>query len=265
MNERKRPEPITDFQVHDLGGGLWNITAPPMRFQQYLLLGGEKALLIDTGFGLGSLKKVVDGITKLPVVLVNTHAHPDHSGGNAEFGRPYLHPADNELYAAKCSYEARLDEMTNMWHLPADTLQPTPPEPVAMEDGTVFELGGRRVTVIHTPGHTRGSVCLFDEMSGALFAGDNLNAMATGMTEACAADISEFLASLKKLAALPVTAVYTGHMPARVEADIIADKIACCERILAGDMGEEENSPRGQGRMVRGGKTGIHFRPDLAK
>lgn len=265
MDRRQRPEPIRDFEVHELGNGIINITAPPMRFQQYLLLGGEKALLIDTGFGLGSLKKVVDGITKLPVVLMNTHGHPDHGGGNAEFGRPFLHPADNELYAAKCSYEARLDELTKMWHLSADMLQPTPPEPVPLEDGTVFDLGGRRVTVIHTPGHTRGSVCLFDENTGALFAGDNLNAMATGMTEDCAADMSEYLASMKKLQTLAVTSVYTGHMPARVGPEIIQTKIEIAERILSGEQGEYRKTPMGEGYELRLGGTAISYRPDRVK
>ena len=97
MEQKKRPEPIKEYSVNDLGSGIYNITAPPMRFQQYLVLGEEKALLIDSGFGLGSLKKVVDGLTDLPVVLVNTHGHPDHGGGNGEFGSPYLHPDDNEL------------------------------------------------------------------------------------------------------------------------------------------------------------------------
>lgn len=267
MEMKKRPEPIRDFQTHDMGDGIFNITAPPMRFQQYLVLGQEKALLIDTGFGLGSLKAVVEGIANLPVVLLNTHGHPDHGGGNAEFGRPLLHPADHALYAEKCSYASRYDELTRLWHMEelADKLQKELPEPLPLADGARIDLGDRVLTVLHTPGHTRGSVCVFDEKTGALFAGDNLNAMATGMTEDCAASIGEFLEALKKLAALPVTAVYTGHIPARVEPDVIAGKIECCEKILAGEPGEVENSPRGHGVMMRAGGTGIHYRPELAR
>jgi len=267
MEARKRPEPIKDFQVQDLGEGIFNITAPPMRFQQYLVLGQEKALLIDTGFGLGSLKKIVDGITGLPIVLLNTHGHPDHGGGNAEFGRPLLHPADNELYAEACSYEYRYDELTRLWHMDeeAHKLQKERPEPLPVADGSLIDLGGRVLTVIHTPGHTMGSLCVFDEKTGSLFAGDNLNAMATGMTESCASSIREFLASLKKLETFPVKAVYTGHMPARVEPSVIAGKIQCCEKILAGEPAEVENTPRGSGLMMRAGGTGIHYRAELAQ
>lgn len=263
MEQRKRPEPIKDYIVTDLGEGIFNITAPPMRFQQYLVLGGEKALLIDSGFGLGSLKKVVDGLTKLPVILVNTHGHPDHGGGNAEFGRPLLHPDDNELYACKCSFEARLDEAAH-WGLEnaAEQLQPTPPEPLPLEDGHVFDLGGRNLRVIHTPGHSRGSVCILDERTGTLFTGDNVQGMATALTESCAVCVSDYLASMERLAALPVKAICTGHMPAVLTPDYIDKKIRCARRILAGDPPETVRSRTGEclGMTVDG--TSIHYTRD---
>ena len=250
----------------DLGNGIFNITAPPMRFQQYLVLGEEKALLIDSGFGMDSLKKTVDGLTDLPIILVNTHGHPDHGGGNAEFGSPWLHPADNDLYVYKCAYETRFEE-ANHWGVEdvERRLQPTPPAPIPMEDGHVFDLGGRTLTVIHTPGHSHGSVCILDAQTGTLFAGDNLNAMATALTEDCATTVSEFLASMEKLAALPVTSICTGHMPAVISADYIGKKIECARRILAGEKGEYIKTPMGEGYKLTVDGTGIHYTPDRAK
>ncbi len=266
MENKKRPEPITEFITTDLGNGIINITAPPMRFQQYLVLGEEKALLIDSGFGLDSLKKVINGLTDLPIILVNTHGHPDHGGGNAEFGSPWLHPADNDLYAYKCAYETRLEEASH-WDVKdvKDRLQPTPPAPIPMEDGQVFDLGGRTLTVIHTPGHSRGSVCILDSRTGVLFAGDNLNAMATALVEDCATTVSEFLTSMEKLAALPVTAVCTGHMPAVISADIIGKKIECARRILAGEQGEYLKTHMGEGYKLNVDGTGIHYTLDRVK
>lgn len=265
MEKGKRPEPLKEAVVTDLGNGIINITNPPMRFQSYLVLGREKALLIDTGFGLGSLKKIVDGLTALPVILVNTHGHPDHGGGNAEFGRPLLHPADNALYAFKCSYEERLDEASH-WGIEdaAQRLQPTPPEPLALEDGHVFELGGRRLTVIYTPGHSMGSVCIFDEQTGYLFTGDNTQAMATALVEECASNVSTYLASMEKLAALPVRALCTGHMPAVVPPDIIEKKIRCARRILAGEQPEQVRSRGGECLGMTEDGTAIHYTADRA-
>lgn len=265
MEQRKRPELLKEPVVNDLGNGIINITTPPMRFQSYLVLGGEKALLIDSGFGVGSLKEIVDGLTGLPLILVNTHGHPDHGGGNAQFGRPLLHPADNELYAHKCSYEQRLDEAKH-WGLEdaAEKLQPTPPGPLPLEDGHVFDLGGRRLTVIHTPGHSMGSVCIFDEQTGYLFTGDNTQAMATALVEDCASNVSTYLASMEKLAALPVKALCTGHMPAVVSPDIIEKKIQCARRVLAGEQPEHVRARNGEclGMTVDG--TSIHYTADRA-
>ena len=265
MEQRKRPEPLKEYLVNDIGNGIINITAPPMRFQQYLVLGGEAALLIDSGFGMGSLKKVVDSLTDLPVVLVNTHGHPDHCGGNAEFGSPYLHPDDNELYARKCSYEMRLDEAMH-WGIEdaAQRLQKELPAPIPMEDGHVFDLGGRKLTVYHTPGHSRGSVCIFDAQTGFLFAGDNLNAMATALLEECAANVSTYLSSMEKIAKLPVKKVCTGHMPALVEPDCIGKKIECARRILAGELGEFVQGRMGDGYMLTVDGTSIHYTADRA-
>ena len=266
MEKKNRPEPLKEYTVTDLGNGIFNITAPPMRFQQYLVLGANKALLIDSGFGVDSLKQVVDGLTDLPVVLVNTHGHPDHGGGNAEFGSPWLHPADNDLYAYKCAYETRLEE-ANHWGVEdvEQRLQPTPPPPIPMEDGHVFDLGGRTLQVIHTPGHSRGSVCIFDELTGALFAGDNLNAMATALTEDCAATVSEYMTSMKKLLELPVAFVCIGHMPAVLSPDCIGKKIECARRILQGEQGEYVKTPMGEGYKLTVDGVSIHYAADRAR
>lgn len=265
MEQKKRPEPLKEYLVNDLGNGIINITAPPMRFQQYLVLGEKRALLIDSGFGLDSLKKVVDGLTDLPIILVNTHGHPDHGGGNAEFGRPYLHPDDNELYAYKCAYETRLEEALH-WGVEdvAQRLQCELPDPIPMEDGHVFDLGGRKLTVYHTPGHSRGSVCVLDEQTGYLFAGDNLNAMATALLEDCATNVSTYLASVEKIAKLPVKAICTGHMPAVLTPDYIEKKIECARRVLSGELGEFVKGRMGDGYMITVDGTSIHYTPDRA-
>lgn len=260
---RKRPEPIKTFMTQDLGNGIINITAPPMRFQQYLVLGSEKALLIDTGFGMGSLKAVIDGLTQLPILLINTHGHPDHGGGNAEFGAPLLHPADNDLYAYKCARETRLEEVTR-WGLAeeADKLQPTPLAPIPVEDGTVIDLGDRKLTVHHTPGHTAGSICIFDEQTGYLFTGDNVMGMATALTEPSATSVAVYLASMEKIAKLPVKMVCTGHMPPVISPETIHSKIECARKILAGEQGEFIQTPMGSGYMMTVNGTSVHYTPD---
>lgn len=231
-----RPAPIRDFEVADKGNGIFEITAPPMRFKQYLLVGEEKALLIDTGFGMGSLKAVVQKLTDKPIVLVNTHGHPDHGGGNSEFGAPYLHPADRELYAYKCA-DARFEE-ARQWPVGNVKLQPYQAETLPLEDGQIFKLGGRVVETLYTPGHTAGSVCFFDQLTGALFTGDNTNQNGVFIDNQSPGTVTEYLESLQKMKALSPTVLYTGHMPGAVAPEQLDKLIGCAEKVLAGEKGE---------------------------
>ena len=251
-----RPAPIREHTVDSKGNGIFEITSPPMRFKQYLIVGSEKALLIDSGFGMGSLRTVVEKLTDKPVVLVNTHGHPDHGGGNAEFGTPYLHQADRELYAYKCS-DARFEEASH-WPIDGEVhLQPYQPETIPLEDGQVFDLGDRLVEAIYTPGHTKGSVSFYDRLTGALFTGDNTNQNGVFIDNMSPATVTDYLTSLKKMKALSPSVLYTGHMPGAVAPEQLDKLIGCAEKVISGEKGEYMD-----GRMSSGWKIeneGVSF------
>lgn len=148
-----------------------------------LIVGEERALLIDTGVGNYDLKSLVESITDLPYDVALTHGHGDHIGGLGQFDTAYLHPADWEQVE---NFEPEriagyIDRM-----LPNDTwgcfdvptaLLPWEKKPrlLPLSDGQVFDLGGRKVTVYEAPGHTRGEVVFVDHMSRILFSGDAAN------------------------------------------------------------------------------------------
>ena len=171
---------------------------------QYLLIGEERALLIDTGTGLYDVKKTVETLTNKPYDVVVTHMHGDHNGGSDQFETVWMHPADIALVPgarAMGDPEAvrrklqRMEEMKTVGHyetgtfgynwprydhiFPYETLERIVPEQSTvyqpLQDGQVFELGKRPVTVYHTPGHTPGSVSLLDHKRRILFAGDAMN------------------------------------------------------------------------------------------
>ncbi len=147
----------------------------------YLIVGTERALLIDTGTGDDDLTARIREITDLPVTVAATHGHVDHIGGAGQFDELYLHPDDFSMVkSVTVSYRraffllykftpAVLKNNIHVWSFKKTET----PEIIPMEDGHVFDLGGRKVTVTHTPGHTKGSVMFYDDKSNLIFGGDN--------------------------------------------------------------------------------------------
>ena len=159
-------------------------------------------------------------------VLVVTHAHLDHVGAAYEFDDRRMHASsriDGTLAASLRGPElARL--MGQDWTLPdllIDEL-PTPgydvdgyaiaaaPMTSTLAEGDVIDLGDRQLRVLHLPGHTPGSICLHDEAGGALFSGDVIYDDVL-LDELRESDISDYLATMRRLRTLPVRVVYPGH------------------------------------------------------
>lgn len=129
--------------------GIWNLT-PSEDSAAFLVLGNTQALLIDTSFGRVSLPPLIEGITNLPVTLVNTHGHGDHVGGNKEFPKFYLHPFDIPIMNGNNSNAK------------------------SVEEGDSFDLGNKSLKVIHIPGHSPGSIALLCMEDRVIFTGDML-------------------------------------------------------------------------------------------
>ena len=132
----------------------------------YLLIGEDKALLQDTGYGNADLKSYVAGLTEKPLIVVNSHIHPDHSGGNQQFGEILVLEEETEhtepVYFPQPGERARCElvKASGDYHfrrVPA---------------GTVLDLGGREVELLRLEGHTKGSMVLLDHNTRLLFSGD---------------------------------------------------------------------------------------------
>lgn len=147
----------------------------------YLIVGPRKALLIDTSFGIGDLKGLCDTISGgKPLVVVNTHSHPDHSYGNCRFDAVYCHPfciPELEMHQ-KHMWDRLMDENgKGIWMNFTRSDLPVFQKYQLLEcpDGTVFHLGGGlEIEAIHTPGHHSGHICLLDRKHRLLFAGDSI-------------------------------------------------------------------------------------------
>ena len=184
----------------------------------YLLLGSEKALLIDTGLGVADIARVVQGLTRLPVEVVTTHVHWDHIGGHGAFeeiavfeaeaqwlagGFPIpLEAVKHNLLREPCGFPPSFDaEQYQIYQGGAS---------VFLRDGEALDLGNRRLRVVHTPGHSPGHICLYEEGRQYLFSGDLVYA---GCLDAFypTTDPALFRHSIQQIRALPIRHIWPGH------------------------------------------------------
>lgn len=152
----------------------------------YLFEGSRKAALIDTGLGIGRISDVVGRLTRLPVVVITTHCHWDHIGGHGEFDELAIHQEDrgwleNGLPISTTEILANLLKEPFSRTLPScfnpDTYRPFVGSPhQVLHDNDVIDLGGRHLKIIHTPGHSPGHICVFEQGTGYLCTGDLLYA-----------------------------------------------------------------------------------------
>ena len=222
----------------------------------YLIVGGEKAMLIDSGYSITGALQYVREITLLPVVLVNTHGHFDHIGGNADIGEAFLSEADWETACQHSDYGYLKKMMAHYKEksLLVRLLLKLPKLNKEMEESLLvksckynrlpaegfFELGNRRVYFLETPGHTMGSICLFDEKTKSLFTGDMLCEEGVLLGFDHSASVSEYRDSVKKIQSFYQEnggkMILPSHHKLPVMVDIFDRYIDLCNKIIDGEI-----------------------------
>jgi glyoxylase-like metal-dependent hydrolase (beta-lactamase superfamily II) len=199
------------FEVYKIRPGVFAIYEPHQVEEviSYLIVGGDKALLFDTGMGISNIEAVVAGLTKLPVSVANSHTHNDHVGDNWRFNDVYGMDTDFTRANARGSREDAQAELAPgeiCGALPTGfdaKAYSTKPFHITrwLHDGDSIDLGGRRLHVISTPGHTPDSIALLDEKNGLLFTGDTFYAGPIYLYRP-ETDLDAYAASVQKLAGI---------------------------------------------------------------
>lgn len=242
---------MTVYRFHEGVYSMYNtcLTAPEEEYAgswEELIVGPQRAMLIDTGFGIGNLKRLVERlIGDRELIVVNTHSHFDHSGGNAQFGRVYCHKEEAPDLLATVSEERWRAEnerfSTNPNYRAEDVLPFQPYEIVPCENNTVFDLGGgHQVELLFLPGHTAGGCAFLDKKNRILFSGDAIMAPNQNLgfrTAGNAANMTvrAYHRELEKLAARldEFDVLYSGHRKFILEKTVVTDVLTACGDILA--------------------------------
>ena len=187
-----------------------------------VIIGKDKAAVIDFSLGFGDILKAIRHLTDKPLIAFNTHCHIDHIGGNAQLGQPVYMGAEDIAALQAANHNSRFRQ-----HAWDDRIARLGPESVQgmdyeeymnrgngellpCSDGDVFDLGGLTLKVIATPGHSAGGRSFFIEELGILYTGDAVFA-----TTLCfgrgASPRQQHIDTLKKILAVPFQYALSGH------------------------------------------------------
>ena len=188
----------------------WRIEDGGVRF--FLLAGTENALMIDSGMNVRNAREIAQGLTSLPVSLLNTHADRDHTACNEQFGSFRMHPADEPAYRAS-GRGGRL---------------------IPVADGDEIDLGSRKLRIIHLPGHTPGSIAVLDVSRRVLISGDPIQEHGRIFMFGERRNLRDYIASLERLESMTdaFDEIWPSHADLPLKPDCIGRLRNGAERIL---------------------------------
>jgi glyoxylase-like metal-dependent hydrolase (beta-lactamase superfamily II) len=248
--------PISDpwYEVYKPAAGVFAIYEPHQSEEtiSYLILGNKRAMLFDTGMGISDLRKVTAELTKLPMVVLNSHTHDDHVGDNWEFDTIYGMDTDFTRQNARGSREDAQAEVTPDQICAAlpkgfdPKTYVTRPWKITsyVHDGEKIVLGGRSLEVIATPGHTPDAISLLDRANGLLFTGDTYYPAPIWLYRP-ETDLDAYAASIRRLAALApqIKLVLGAHNVPVASPSVLPRLVTAFAEVRAGKVKPVPDSP----------------------
>lgn len=179
----------------------------------FLLEGTEKALLIDTGMTTVNAREIAESITSLPLELINTHADPDHIGGNRGFNKFYMNPDEEENFRFHGNSSGTI---------------------IPVNENFIIDLGDRPLKIIEIPGHTPGSIGILDIKNRILIGGDSVQNGDIFMFGPMR-NIDKYVSSMKHLLEFEneFDTIYPSHGTFPVQKDLIGKLIEGAQNIIS--------------------------------
>ena len=242
--------PVSDdwFEAYEIAANLF-VFYEPRHYEETLvnlIVGRDRAALIDTGCGIGDLRRAVEAVTDKPVLVINTHTHSDHLGSNTQFDEIAMfdHPLSHRVAEQGVSHETLQDEIlaeklvTRPWPRDFDpSASSLPPFRVSrwLRPGDRIDLGDRDLFVIHTPGEAEDHICLLDRVDRILFCGDIL-LHGPVWTHLKGGNVTELLVSYRRLMEYfdDFDHLMPGHNEPWLGRELLPASLAGAEQVLSG-------------------------------
>jgi glyoxylase-like metal-dependent hydrolase (beta-lactamase superfamily II) len=260
------------FEVYKVAPATFAIYEPHQAEEviSYLIVGTKQALLFDTGMGIGNIKSLVARLTSRPIVVLNSHTHDDHVGGNWQF--PFIYGMDTAFTRAsakgsRADAQAEIAKDQVCGALPKNfdpAKYATKPWKISLfvHDHFKVNLGGRTVEIIATPGHTPDSISLIDRANGLLFTGDTYYPGEIWLYRP-ETDFPAYLASVKKLTALApgIKLVLGAHNVPVAQPSVLSQLDAAIRSVLGGKV--QPKSVNGDQAIYQAGEISFRMRNPL--
>lgn len=258
------------FEVYKVAPGVFAAYEPRQSEEaiSYLIVGGNRAVLFDTGMGIGDIRKVAKSLTSLPVTVINSHTHNDHVGGNWQFDS--IDGMDTAFTRANAKgstadAQAELAPGNVCGELPSGfdpKTYSTRPFHIThwLHDGDKIDLGGRTLEIVATPGHTPDAICLLDRANRLLFTGDTFYPGTIWLYRP-ETDLDAYAHSVQRLAALAprLETLFCAHNEPIANPAVLPQLAAAFTRVRAGEI---PSRPAGPGKVIyRVGRISFLMRP----
>jgi len=213
------------WRTRSVSDGITHIEEPNIkpfyRCNIWHVRGRDRDMLLDSGSGLVSLVEQVSLLGGRKVLAVASHTHFDHIGNHHEFAERWVHEAEADILAAPepakilADVYATSDMFTALppggFDRNAYRVAPAPATRL-LKDGQIVDLGNRHFEVLHLPGHSPGSIALWEKATGVLFGGDVIYDGQL-LDDNYHSDVADYVRSMERLRELPIRVVHGGHMP----------------------------------------------------
>jgi glyoxylase-like metal-dependent hydrolase (beta-lactamase superfamily II) len=264
------------FEVYKVAPGVFAIYEPHQAEEviSYLIVGHKQAVLFDTGMGIANIHRMTTQLTSRPVVVVNSHTHDDHVGGNWQFAFVYGMDTEFTRTNARGSREDAQAEITPdqiCGNLPRGfdaRTYATKPWKISrtIGDGFKINLGGRTLEILSLPGHTPDAIALLDRENGLLFTGDTYYPAPIWLFRP-ETDLDAYEASVKKLAALApeLKLVLGAHNVPVADPGVLTRLVTAIQAVRAGkvppqksDAGKALYTTEGITFLLKAEAVGVH-------